>query len=288
MKKYFLILLLPLLVSWTLPEQTSKDAGINVMTYNVRYDNPEDSLNNWKYRKENAANAIRFYDIDILGTQEVLHNQLLDMKSILPEYEVIGVGRKDGKEQGEYSALWFKKSRFSLVKSGYFWLSQTPDVPGSLGWDGACERIATWAILKDKRTNKSLFVLNTHLDHIGKVARRESVKLLLNSISKIGKKLPVIVTGDFNSNPSSSVIKSLTDSNNTLHLTDSRTVSPIVYGPGWSFHDFGKLPLKERELIDYIFVRGGIKVLKYGVLAETNNTTYLSDHTPVMIRIEMK
>ena len=229
-----------------------------------------------------------FYDIDILGTQEVLHNQLLDMKSILPEYEVIGVGRKDGKEQGEYSALWFKKSRFSLVKSGYFWLSQTPDVPGSLGWDGACERIATWAILKDKRTNKSLFVLNTHLDHIGKVARRESVKLLLNSISKIGKKLPVIVTGDFNSNPSSSVIKSLTDSNNTLHLTDSRTVSPIVYGPGWSFHDFGKLPLKERELIDYIFVRGGIKVLKYGVLAETNNTTYLSDHTPVMIRIEMK
>jgi len=288
MKKYFLILLLPLLVSWTLPEQASKDGGINVMTYNVRYDNPEDSLNNWKYRKENAANAIRFYDIDILGTQEVLHNQLLDMKSLLPEYQVIGVGRKDGKEQGEYSALWFKKSRFSLVKSGHFWLSQTPDVPSSLGWDGACERIATWAILKDKRTNKSLFVLNTHLDHIGKVARRESVKLLLNSIRKIGKKLPVIVTGDFNANPSSSVIKSLTDSNNALHLTDSRMVSPVVYGPGWSFHDFGKLPLNERELIDYIFIRGGIKVLKYGVLAETINTTYLSDHTPVMIRVEMK
>jgi endonuclease/exonuclease/phosphatase family metal-dependent hydrolase len=288
MKKCFLILLLPLLVSWTLPEQTSKDSGINVMTYNVRYDNPEDSLNNWKYRKENAANAIRFYDIDILGTQEVLHNQLSDMKSLLPGYEVIGVGRKDGKEQGEYSALWFKKSRFSLVKSGYFWLSQTPDVPGSLGWDGACERIATWAILKDKTTNKSLFVLNTHLDHVGKVARRESVKLLLNSINRIGQKLPVIVTGDFNSSPSSSVIKSLTDSGNALHLTDSRTVSPIIYGPAWSFHDFGKLPLNARELIDYIFVRGGLKVLKYGVLAETNNTTYLSDHAPVMIRVEMK
>jgi len=288
MKKYFLILLLPLLVSWTLPEQASKDSGINVMTYNVRYDNPEDSLNNWKYRKENAANAIRFYDIDILGTQEVLHNQLLDMKSLLPGYEAIGVGRKDGKEQGEYSALWFKKSRFSLVKSGYFWLSQTPDVPGSLGWDGACERIATWAILKDKTTNKSLFVLNTHLDHVGKVARRESVKLLLNNINKIGQKLPVIVTGDFNSSPSSSVIKSLTDSGNALHLTDSRMVSPVVYGPAWSFHDFGKLPLNERELIDYIFVRGGLKVIKYGVLAETNNTTYLSDHAPVMIRVEMK
>lgn len=288
MKKYFLFLLLPLLVSWTLPEQASKDCGINVMTYNVRYDNPEDSLNNWKYRKENAANAIRFYDIDILGTQEVLHNQLLDMKSLLPGYEVIGVGRKDGKKQGEYSALWFKKSRFSLVKSGYFWLSQTPDVPGSLGWDGACERIATWAILKDKTTNKCLFVLNTHLDHVGKVARRESVKLLLNNISKIGQKLPVIVTGDFNSAPSSSVIKSLTDSNNALHLTDSRTVSSIVYGPAWSYHDFGKLPLNERELIDYIFVRGGLKVLKYGVLVEANNTTYLSDHAPIMIRVEMK
>jgi len=288
MKKYFLILLLPLLVSWTLPEQTSKDSGINVMTFNVRYDNPEDSLNNWKYRKENAANAIRFYDIDILGTQEVLHNQLSDMKSLLSGYDVVGVGRKDGKEQGEYSALWFKKSRFSLVKSGYFWLSQTPEIAGSLGWDGACERIATWAILKDKRTNKNLFVLNTHLDHIGKVARRESVKLLLKNISKIGQKLPVIVTGDFNSSPSSSVIKSLTDSNNALHLTDSRTISPVVYGPAWSFHDFGKLPLNERELIDYIFVRGGLKVLKYGVLAETNNTTYLSDHAPVMIRVEMK
>ena len=288
MKKYFLILLLPLLVSWTLPEKTSKDSGINVMTFNVRYDNPEDSLNNWKCRKENVVNAIRFYDIDILGTQEVLHNQLLDMKSILPEYDVIGVGRKDGKEQGEYSALWFKKSRFTLVNSGYFWLSQTPDVPGSLGWDGACERIATWAILKDKRTNRSLFVLNTHLDHIGKVARRESVKLLLNNISKIGQKLPVIVTGDFNSAPSSSVIKSLTDSNNALHLTDTRTVSSVVYGPAWSYHDFGKLLSNERELIDYIFVRGGLKVLKYGVLAETNNTTYLSDHAPVMIRVEMK
>ncbi|WP_321436473.1 endonuclease/exonuclease/phosphatase family protein [uncultured Bacteroides sp.] len=288
MKKFVFILLLPFLVSWTTPKQDAEVNGINVMTFNIRYDNPEDSLNNWSYRKENAANAIRFYDVDILGTQEVLHNQLTDLKSLLPGYEALGVGRKDGKEKGEYSALWFKKNRFSLVKSGYFWLSQTPEIAGSLGWDGACERIATWAILKDKRTNKRVFVLNTHFDHIGTVARRESVKLILNRIYKISQGLPVIVTGDFNSEPSSSVVKSLTDSGNSRHLTDSRAVSPLIYGPAWSFHDFGKIPLKERSLIDYIFVRNEVKVLKYGVLAETNNSTFLSDHAPVLIRIAIK
>ncbi len=288
MKKNLLILLLPFLVSWTTPKQDVEVNGINVMTFNIRYDNPDDSLNNWKYRKENAANAIRFYDVDILGTQEVLHNQLVDLKNFLPGYEALGVGRKDGKEGGEYSALWFKKNRFSLIKSGYFWLSQTPNVPGSLGWDGACERIATWAILKDKRTSKSVFALNTHFDHVGKVARRESVKLILNNISKISKGLPVIVTGDFNAEPSSSVVKSLTDTNDAEHLTDSRTASPLIYGPAWSFHDFGNIPLNERSLIDYIFVRNGVRVLKYGVLAEMNNSTFLSDHAPVLIRISIQ
>ena len=288
MKKFVFILLLPFLVSWTTPKQDAEVTGINVMTFNIRYDNPEDSLNNWSYRKENAANAISFYDVDILGTQEVLHNQLTDLKSLLPGYEALGVGRKDGKEKGEYSALWFKKNRFSLVKSGYFWLSQTPEVAGSLGWDGACERIATWAILKDKRTNKSLFVLNTHFDHIGKVARSESVKLILDRINKISGGLPVVVTGDFNAEPSSSVVKSLTDLNDTKHLTNSRNVSPLIYGPAWSFHDFGKIPFEERVLIDYIFVRNGVTVLKYGVLAETKDSTFLSDHAPVLIRIAIQ
>lgn len=166
-------------------QQPTKPAPINVMSFNIRYDNPEDSLDNWKFRKDRAANAVRFYDVDVLGTQEVLHNQLEDLKQRLPEYGVVGVGREDGKEKGEYSALWYKKNRFDLLDSGYFWLSETPEVPGSKGWDGACERIASWAKLKDKTSGKEFFALNTHLDHVGVVARREGISLMLDRVKPI-------------------------------------------------------------------------------------------------------
>ena len=158
MRKLFL-LFLPLFAAscGQVKQQASAPEPVNVMSFNIRYDNPEDSLDNWEYRKERAANAIRFYDVDILGTQEVLHNQLEDLKQRLPEYGVIGVGREDGKEKGEYSALWYKKERFNLLDSGYFWLSETPEVAGSKGWDGACERIASWAKLQDKVSGKDLF-----------------------------------------------------------------------------------------------------------------------------------
>ena len=112
-------------------QQASAPEPVNVMSFNIRYDNPEDSLDNWRYRKDRVANAIHFYDVDILGTQEVLHNQLEDLKLRLPEYGVVGVGREDGKEKGEYSALWYKKDRFNVLDSGYFWLSETPEVAGS-------------------------------------------------------------------------------------------------------------------------------------------------------------
>lgn len=267
-------------------QQATKPEPINVMSFNIRYDNPEDSLNNWKFRKDRAANAIRFYDVDVLGTQEVLHNQLEDLKQRLPEYGVIGVGREDGKEKGEYSALWYKKNRFDLLDSGYFWLSETPEVAGSKGWDGACERIASWAKLKDKISGKEFFALNTHLDHVGVVARREGVNLILDRVNLLSGGLPVIVTGDFNSEPESDVIKHVTDPANPKHLMDARQLSPIVYGPTWSFHDFGKIPYKNRPLIDYVFVRNGFKVLRYGVLAETENGAFLSDHAPVLVTVE--
>lgn len=267
-------------------QQPTKPAPINVMSFNIRYDNPEDSLDNWKFRKDRAANAVRFYDVDVLGTQEVLHNQLEDLKQRLPEYGVVGVGREDGKEKGEYSALWYKKNRFDLLDSGYFWLSETPEVPGSKGWDGACERIASWAKLKDKTSGKEFFALNTHLDHVGVVARREGISLMLDRVHQLSGGLPVIVTGDFNSEPESDVIKHVTDPANPEHLTDARLASPVVYGPAWSFHDFGKIPYQHRPLIDYVFVRNGFDVLRYGVLAETENEAFLSDHAPVLVTVE--
>ncbi len=288
MKKIFLMLM-PLLMASCSQSQPAADKEaepINVMTFNIRYDNPEDSLNNWAYRKDRVANAVKFYDADILGTQEVLHNQLVDLKERLTGYNQIGVGREDGKEQGEYSALWYKKSRFNAVDSGYFWLSETPDVAGSKGWDGACERIASWAKLVDKKSDKTYFVLNTHLDHVGVVARRESITLIINKINELKGDAEVIVTGDFNSTPDDDVIKHITNESIDGHLIDSRTVSPIVYGPAWSWHDFGQLSYDQRPLIDYVFVSKGIEVLRYGVLAETENEAFLSDHAPVLVTLK--
>ena len=180
----------------------------------------------------------------------------------------------------------YRKDRFTAKDSGWFWLSETPEVAGSKGWDGACERIATWAILQDKLTGKECFVLNTHLDHVGVAARREGVKLVLDKVQELGGDLPVIVTGDFNAEPESDVIKQVTDTADPEHLTDARTVADLVYGPDWSFHDFGSIPYEHRSRIDYIFVKNGLEVLKYGILAETEGNAYLSDHTPVLVSVK--
>ena len=267
-------------------QAASMDEPIDVMSFNVRYDNPGDSLNNWRFRKDRVANAIRFYDAEIVGTQEVLHGQLLDLQQRLPEYGVVGVGREDGKEKGEYSALWYKKDRFEVMDSGNFWLSETPEVAGSKGWDGACERIAAWARLKDKTTGKVILALNTHLDHVGEVARREGVALVLDRAEALGEGARIVVTGDFNAGPESEVIRQVTDTAQPKHLTDARTVSPIVYGPDWTFHDFGRWPQEKRERIDYVFLGEGWKVTRYGVLAELDNEAYLSDHNPVLVTIQ--
>ncbi|MCI5581593.1 MAG: endonuclease/exonuclease/phosphatase family protein [Phocaeicola plebeius] len=267
-------------------QAASMDEPIDVMSFNVRYDNPGDSLNNWRFRKDRVANAIRFYDAEIVGTQEVLHGQLLDLQQRLPEYGVVGVGREDGKEKGEYSALWYKKDRFEVIDSGNFWLSETPEVAGSKGWDGACERIAAWARLKDKTTGKVILALNTHLDHVGEVARREGVALVLDRAEALGEGARIVVTGDFNAGPESEVIRQVTDTAQPKHLTDARTVSPIVYGPDWTFHDFGRWPQEKRERIDYVFLGEGWKVTRYGVLAELDNEAYLSDHNPVLVTIQ--
>lgn len=266
--------------------QTKAQSSLNIMTFNIRYDNPGDGLNNWQNRKENALKMIRFNEVDILGMQEVLAHQLKDFTTGLTEYEAIGVGRQDGKTKGEYSPILFNKNKFMLIKSGYFWLSQTPEKPGK-GWDAACERVVTWVQLKDKATEKKLFVLNTHFDHIGEVARRESVNLIKSKIIQLSEGMPQIMMGDLNATSDSSVIQALLTPEKSLNLLDSKKLAPIIYGPNWSFHDFGKTPFKDRPLIDYILVTKGITVKKYAVFAETLNDLYLSDHAPVFINISL-
>lgn len=255
---------------------------LNVMTFNMRYDNPEDGENNWRFRRERAAEVIVSHDIDVFGTQELLVNQLNDLKELLPGYAAVGVGREDGAEAGEFSAVFFKRDRFAPLESGTFWLSETPEVAGSRGWDGACERVATWVVLRDKSGREFLFI-NTHLDHVGQVARDEGVSLLMKRIGSLRGERPVILTGDFNSEPGSSVVAHVQKDG---VLRDVKAVAPLKFGTAWSFSDFGLLPEAERPLLDYIFVSGGFDADRYEVLPDTLGGGYVSDHAPVMAVVE--
>ncbi|MDR0844981.1 MAG: endonuclease/exonuclease/phosphatase family protein [Tannerella sp.] len=261
---------------------SEKPVDLNVMTFNIRMDNKGDSLNSWPYRKDVAAEVVKAHDVDLLGAQEVLFHQLTDLKARLPEYQSIGVGREDGKEKGEYSAIFYKKDRFTEVKSGTFWLSETPEVAGSKGWDGACERVATWAILQEKDSKKQIFYINTHLDHVGKVARQEGVTLLLNRAKDLGKGLPIIITGDFNATPESDVIKHVTESGEFL---DSRVIAQNVSGNTGTFHGFGRIPVERRQRIDFIFVTKQMSVTSLEVLPDQLNDINVSDHAPVAAHI---
>ena len=264
-------------------------AEFRVMSFNVRYDNPDDSLNNWDFRKDMAAMAVTVWDADIVGTQEVLHNQLQDLQERLPNYNYIGVGREDGATQGEYSAIFYKAAKFEELSSGYFWLAENCDAVGAKGWDAVCERIATWAVLKDLDSDKELFVLNTHLDHVGQVARRESVSLIVEKIKELAGGRPVVMTGDFNAEPDSEVINHITGSSEGMPLLDSRKhAESIVRDASGTFHAFGRIPEQRREYIDYIFVSPGVKVKTYEVLPEKLEGIYISDHNPIQAVIEIK
>ena len=256
---------------------------LSVMTFNMRYDNPEDGADNWRFRRERIAGVIKAQEVDVLGTQELLSNQFNDLSGLLTGYQGVGVGRLDGAESGEYCAVFFRKDRFTLLDSGTFWLSETPEVVGSLGWDGACERIATWVVLRD-RDGRELFFIDTHLDHVGQVARDEGVSLLMKRIETLSGGRPVILTGDFNSEPGSSVVAHVQKDG---VLRDAKAIAAQRSGTDWSFSDFGQIPEAERPLLDYIFVSGDIEAVRYEVLPDTFDGGYVSDHAPVMAVVKI-
>lgn len=276
MKKLFFLLALTAAVSCNAPQE------LTVMTLNMRYDNPEDGANNWRFRRERIVELIRSEAVDLLGTQEVLANQFDDLQALLPGYRAVGVGREDGARAGEFNAVFFRSDRFELLDSGVFWLSENPETPGSKGWDGACERLATWTVLRDKSGGELLFI-NTHLDHIGEQARREGVALLLRRIETLRAGRPVILTGDFNAEPSSPVVARIVADSALRSAWDT---APIRSGSAWSFSDFGQLPEEERPLIDYVFYGGGLEVVSCSILPDTLGGGYLSDHAPVEARLK--
>ncbi|WP_439585516.1 endonuclease/exonuclease/phosphatase family protein [Dyadobacter bucti] len=255
---------------------------INVASYNIRYNTANDGINAWPNRKENVKGLIRFHEFDIFGVQEALIGQLKDIAE-LPDYVFIGKGRDDGKEGGEHSAIFYKKDRFKLLKSGDFWLSETPDKPGK-GWDATCcNRICSWGKFQDLASKKEFYFFNVHFDHQGVEARRQSGHLMTKKISEIAGKSTVILTGDFNSTPDTEQIKTISALINDTH--DVTKQAP--YGPEGTFNSFKfDAPMKNR--IDYIFVSKNIDVLKYGVLTDAKDQRYPSDHQPVVIKAAIK
>lgn len=257
---------------------------VDVMSFNMRYDNPADSLDNWRYRKEAVARNVAGNGIDICGTQELLFNQLEDLKALLPQYDVVGIAREDGIRKGEHSAVFFLRERFTLVDSGNFWLSENPDSVGSKGWDGACERIATWAVLREKG-GREIFFINTHLDHVGVAARREGISLLLERIAALKGDRPVIATGDYNSAPDSDVVAHVLEDGT---LRSAHLAAAEVTGTPWTFFDFGRLPEREREMIDYIFVGPEWRVDRFDVLPATADGKPISDHAAIRAHLVLE
>ncbi|MDR2951023.1 MAG: endonuclease/exonuclease/phosphatase family protein [Prevotella sp.] len=242
---------------------------LNVATYNVRNDNQGDAKqgNGWIQRCPVIANLITYNDFDIWGSQEVKHNQLLDLLDALPQYSYVGVGRDDGKTVGEYAPIFFKKDKYKVLKSGHFWMAEKTDEPNK-GWDAALPRICTWVQLKEKKGKLKFWFFNLHMDHVGVLARRESAKLVLEKIKEMCGKDPVILTGDFNVDQHHQSYTLLSTSG---ILTDSYERADVRYALNGTFNAF-KPDLLTNSRIDHIFVSPSLYVERYGVLTDTYRT----------------
>lgn len=283
MKQYFLLVFTAIFFATLLPAQQP----VRVMTFNIRLNTASDSLNAWPYRKDLVASQILFHKIELLGVQEALHDQMLDLQQRLPQYKTVGGGRDDGQTKGEYSAIFYDTTRLQLLANDMFWLSETPTAIGLKGWDAAITRIVTWAKFKDRKTKKIFFAFNTHYDHVGKIARRESSKLLLQKVQDIAGSTPAVITGDFNAQPTDEPIQVLVDKDNRLRLTDSKELSQTPhYGPTGTFNAFRSKETSNQP-IDYIFVKGNWKVLTHATISQTWMGRFASDHFAVMAELQL-
>ena len=272
-----------LLAIVTMASCSEEKVNVRWATFNMRLDTPADSLNNWKYRKERVAQYIQDMKLDVVGTQEVLQNQFNDLKSLLPDFEGVGVARDDGKETGEYSAVFYRKSVFDALDSGTFWLAENPDSVGMMGWDAVCVRVATWAKLQHKATGKIVMAVNTHFDHVGKVARRESALLIIRKIKEIVGDRPAVLTGDFNVTDQNEAYNTIVS--NEFVLLDAHKVAEKTSGASYTFHGFDKVDMEKRSKIDFVFVTPQIKVLHSEVTPEVKEAL-LSDHNPQWTDLE--
>lgn len=282
MKKPIPVLLIAVMVSLCASCATTGGKGgplpLKVMSFNLLVDNMGYRYP-WAVRREPAAALIREEQIDIIGTQELLEYQINGLLELLPDYAFVGAGRLDGERADQFdSAILYRSSRFRLVKSASFWLSETPEKPGKRGWDAHSPRMATWAILQDKATGKRIFCINTHLDHIGQTARVEGAKLIMQRIAARSRGLPVILTGDFNATPDNEAVRAVLDPANPVPLLHSRDIAAAVEGPAGSNR-------AGTRLIDYVFVSPAVRVNRCRVMPLEREGIELSDHHAVLAEL---
>lgn len=270
-----LVLLFPLLLQAQLE--------VKVMSFNIRLDVASDGENRWDLRKEKVASLMNYYEADFIGGQEVQHHQLQFLVKNLDGYAHIGVARDDGKEEGEYSCIFYKKDRYTPLQQSTFWLSPWPDSV-SFGWNAACRRVCTYGLFQSKKTKQKFWVLNTHFDHISALARLESAKLIIQKIAEQNAEgYPVILTGDFNSRPDDEPSRYI-----LKYMLNSRSVSALVYGGADTWNAF-KFNAKPDGCIDYIFVSENkkIRVMKFATLTDSYDLKYPSDHFPIMATLKI-
>ena len=256
---------------------------LKVMTYNIRLSLDSDKENSWNNRKKETMALMSYYHPDYFGVQEAVPQQMVDIKTTLTDYDYVGVGRDDGKNLGEFSAIFYDKNKLEVVKSGTFWLSETPEKP-SKGWDAAYNRVCTYALFKMKKSGKKFWAFNLHFDHVGDVARVNSAKLILEKIKAFNKEnLPLTLTGDFNltddTEPIKIISKELADS--FYHSQKSH------YGPKGTWQNFD-INTPSTERLDYVFVKGFDVLSNRTINDRRQNLLYPSDHFPVLAEIKFK
>jgi endonuclease/exonuclease/phosphatase family metal-dependent hydrolase len=263
-----------------------QSARLRVMTFNIRFANPEDGPNSWDSRRAMVADLMRREEPDAAGLQEVLKSQLDDLGRDVPQLAHVGVGRDDGQTRGEYSPILYFRDRFNVDESGTFWFSATPEKPGSKSWGNTIPRICTWARLVEKSSGRAVYVYNVHLDHQSQASRDRSVQLLIDRISSRRHDDPVIITGDFNAGETSDAIRFVKGEWGRAEQGDSlprfvdsfRIVYPSEQIVG-TFNGFGQGASQEK--IDYIFVPPGATVLDAEIVRDREGDRYPSDHFPV-------
>lgn len=255
--------------------------SLRIMSYNIRYDNPKDSENNWTMRKKGFVNQIEQLHPQVFGIQEGLYHQTKYIDSNLNDYTYVGVGREDGKTEGEFAAIFYDSTKFELLKSSTFWLSETPTRP-SAGWDAYHKRICTYACFNYTKLNQKFWVFNVHLDHAGKKSRKNSVKLLIRNVENMVKDdVPVFILGDFNCEPKSSPIKMMLKFYKDAYRHAINNNSQCK----GTFNGFDPKLIPEKR-IDYIFTKN-IELKRYEHRNEFRIDGYFySDHIPVFVDFE--